>query len=51
VCHLQLILANPGPIVIQKLRAAKFTDLIGDDKIFLSVGEAVKMVAPKHENA
>ncbi|KAM0923225.1 hypothetical protein ACQ4PT_005670 [Festuca glaucescens] len=48
---IQLILANPGPIVIQKLRAAKFTELIGGDKIFLSVGEAVKMFAPKHENA
>ena len=47
VCHLQLILANPGPAVIQKLRSAKFTELIGDDKIFLSVGDAVKKFAPK----
>jgi high affinity sulfate transporter 1 len=37
--------------VIQKLRSSKFTEHIGDDKIFLSVGEAVKMFAPKHENA
>ena len=44
---LQLILANPGPAVIQKLRSAKFTDLIGDDKIFLSVSDAVKKFAPK----
>nr|AAA97952.1 high affinity sulfate transporter HVST1 [Hordeum vulgare subsp. vulgare] len=44
---IQLILANPGPAVIQKLRSAKFTDLIGDDKIFLSVGDAVKKFAPK----
>nr|CAD55697.1 sulphate transporter [Triticum aestivum] len=44
---IQLILANPGPAVIQKLRSAKFTDLIGDDKIFLSVSDAVKKFAPK----
>ncbi|WOK94160.1 sulfate transporter 1.3-like [Canna indica] len=39
--EVQLLLANPGPVVIQKLHMAKFTELIGDDKIFLSVGEAV----------
>jgi high affinity sulfate transporter 1 len=43
----QLILANPGPAVILKLRSAKFTDLIGEDKIFLTVGDAVKKFAPK----
>jgi len=46
-CHLQLILANPGPAVIQKLRSAKFTELIGDDKISLTVRDAVKKFAPK----
>ena len=45
--HLQLVVANPGPVVIQKLRSAKFTDLIGEDKIFLTVGDAVKKCAPK----
>jgi hypothetical protein len=45
--NLQLVLANPGPAVIQKLRAAKFTDLIGEDKIFLTVSDAVKKFAPK----
>nr|CAD55699.1 sulphate transporter [Triticum aestivum] len=44
---IQLILANPGPAVIQKLWSAKFTELIGDDKIFLSVDDAVKKFAPK----
>jgi high affinity sulfate transporter 1 len=44
---IQLVLANPGPVVIQKLRSAKFTDLIGEDKIFLTVGDAVKKFAPK----
>jgi high affinity sulfate transporter 1 len=33
--------------VIQKLRSAKFMDMIGEDKIFLSVGDAVKKFAPK----
>jgi high affinity sulfate transporter 1 len=52
VCHLQLILANPGPAVIQKLRSAKFIELIGEDKIFMSVGDAVKKFAPDSaENA
>jgi len=44
---IQLILADPGPTVIQKLHAAKFTELIGDDKISLTVGDAVKKFAPK----
>ncbi|TVU48079.1 hypothetical protein EJB05_07702 [Eragrostis curvula] len=44
---IQLVLANPGPVVIQKLRASKFTELIGEDKIFLTVGDAVKKFAPK----
>uniref|UniRef100_A0A0D9VQQ1 STAS domain-containing protein n=1 Tax=Leersia perrieri TaxID=77586 RepID=A0A0D9VQQ1_9ORYZ len=44
---IQLILANPGPSVIQKLRSAKFTELIGEDKIFLTVGDAVMKFAPK----
>jgi sulfate transporter 1, high-affinity len=33
--------------VIQKLRSAKFTDMIGEDKIHLTVGDAVKKFAPK----
>ncbi|WVZ55828.1 hypothetical protein U9M48_006437 [Paspalum notatum var. saurae] len=44
---IQLVLANPGSTVIEKLRAAKFTDMIGEDKIFLTVGDAVKKFAPK----
>ncbi|KAG8073851.1 hypothetical protein GUJ93_ZPchr0006g43057 [Zizania palustris] len=44
---IQLILANPGLAVIQKLRSAKFADLIGEDKIFLTVEDAVKKFAPK----
>lgn len=44
---IQLVLANPGPVVIQKLRSAKFTDMIGEDKILLTVGDAVKKFAAK----
>ncbi|KAG6524164.1 sulfate transporter 1.2-like [Zingiber officinale] len=42
----QLVLANPGPAVIEKLQLAKFIELIGQDKIFLTVGEAVMAHAP-----
>ncbi|MQM14844.1 hypothetical protein Taro_047781 [Colocasia esculenta] len=44
---IQLVLANPGPVVMDKLVASKFTDVIGHDKIFLTVGEAVLTCAPK----
>ncbi|TKY71443.1 High affinity sulfate transporter 1 [Spatholobus suberectus] len=47
--EVQLILANPGPIVMEKLHASKFTDLIGDDKIFLTVADAVSTFGPKGE--
>ncbi|XP_008798427.3 sulfate transporter 1.2-like [Phoenix dactylifera] len=43
----QLVLANPGPIVIDKLHLAKFTELIGHDMIFLTVGAAVMTCVPK----
>ena len=43
----QLLLANPGPIVIEKLQASKLSDLIGEDKIFLTVGDAVTTFGPK----
>ncbi|KAJ4951354.1 hypothetical protein NE237_028186 [Protea cynaroides] len=45
----QLVLANPGPVVINKLHASKFTELIGDDHIFLTVADAVMACAPKME--
>ncbi|XP_042495093.1 sulfate transporter 1.2-like, partial [Macadamia integrifolia] len=43
----QLVIANPGPVVIEKLHASKFTDLIGDNHIFLTVADAVMTCAPK----
>jgi len=44
---LQLSLANPGPAVIDKLHASMLTELIGGDKIFLTVADAVVTCAPK----
>uniref|UniRef100_A0A5B7A2L8 Putative sulfate transporter 1.2-like n=1 Tax=Davidia involucrata TaxID=16924 RepID=A0A5B7A2L8_DAVIN len=45
----QLVLANLGPVVIDKLHASNFATLIGEDKIFLTVGDAVLTCAPKME--
>ncbi|KAK4758324.1 hypothetical protein SAY87_019625 [Trapa incisa] len=43
----QLVLANPGPVVMDKLHASNFTDLIGENKIFLTVADAVCSCSPK----
>ncbi|KAL7116584.1 hypothetical protein ACP275_03G013300 [Erythranthe tilingii] len=43
----QLVLANPGPIVMDKLHASKLTNVIGEDKIFLTVADAVQTFSPK----
>ncbi|KAJ4824858.1 High affinity sulfate transporter 2 [Turnera subulata] len=48
---IQLILANPGPLVVDKLHASKAAQLIGEDKIFLTVADAVLTCAPKLEEA
>ncbi|THU60901.1 hypothetical protein C4D60_Mb07t17610 [Musa balbisiana] len=45
--EVQLVLANPGPVVIEKLYSAKFPELIGHDKVFLTVAEAVMTCTPK----
>lgn len=45
--EVQLVLANPGPLVMDKLHASGFPDLIGEDKIFLTVAEAVMTCSPK----
>uniref|UniRef100_A0A2N9GU92 STAS domain-containing protein n=1 Tax=Fagus sylvatica TaxID=28930 RepID=A0A2N9GU92_FAGSY len=44
---MQLILANPGPVVIDKLHASKFANLIGQDKIFLTVADAISSCSTK----
>ncbi|KAL3515559.1 hypothetical protein ACH5RR_022461 [Cinchona calisaya] len=46
---IQLVLANPGPVVVDKLHASDFVSLIGEDKIFLTVADAVITLAPKME--
>lgn len=43
----QLVLANPGPVVIDKLHAANFMNLIGENKIFLTVADAVAACSHK----
>lgn len=43
----QLALANPGPVVIEKLHASHFTTIIGDDNIYLTVAHAVHSCSPR----
>lgn len=45
--EIQLVLANPGQAVVDKLHASKFPDLIGEDMIFLSVADAVMTCSSK----
>ncbi|KMT03692.1 hypothetical protein BVRB_8g190290 [Beta vulgaris subsp. vulgaris] len=40
--EIRLLLANPGPVVMTKLYDAKFVDVVGQDNIFLTVGDAVR---------
>ncbi|KAK1402353.1 Sulfate/bicarbonate/oxalate exchanger SAT-1 and related transporters (SLC26 family) [Heracleum sosnowskyi] len=46
---IQLNLANPGQVVLDKLHASEFANLVGEDKIFLRVADAIVMCAPKLE--
>ncbi|KAK7410550.1 hypothetical protein VNO78_01405 [Psophocarpus tetragonolobus] len=43
----ELVLANPGPEVTNKLYASSFANTIGEDKIFLTVADAVAYCSPK----
>ncbi|KAK4274083.1 hypothetical protein QN277_017368 [Acacia crassicarpa] len=43
----QLVLANPGPVVIDKLHTSNFANLIGEDKIYLTVADAVAYCSSK----
>ncbi|WMV42779.1 hypothetical protein MTR67_036164 [Solanum verrucosum] len=47
--NVELVLANPGTMVIDKLHASGLADMIGEDKIFLTVADAVMTFAPKME--
>ncbi|KAE8672764.1 High affinity sulfate transporter 2 [Hibiscus syriacus] len=40
--NVKLVLSNPGPVVVDKLDASKFADLIGEERIFLTVADASK---------
>ncbi|KAG5018986.1 hypothetical protein JHK87_014841 [Glycine soja] len=43
----ELVLANPGSAVTDKLYASSFANTIGEDKIFLTVAEAIAYCSPK----
>ncbi|WJX80098.1 Sulfate transporter 1.3 [Trifolium repens] len=45
--EVQLVLAKPGPLVIDKLHTSNFANFLGEDKIFLTVAEAVAYCSPK----
>ncbi|CAM8914372.1 unnamed protein product [Rhodiola kirilowii] len=47
----ELIIANPGQVVLDKLHASKLADTIGEDKIFLSVADAMQTFGPKVDHA
>ncbi|KAL4556022.1 hypothetical protein LXL04_038657 [Taraxacum kok-saghyz] len=49
--EVQLILTNPGQTVLDKLHASDFANMIREDKIFLTVADAVLTFAPKMEQA
>lgn len=49
--NVQLILSNPGPVVLDKLHSSEVAQMIGEDKIFLTVADAVHVCAPKFEQA
>ncbi|CAN1236226.1 Sulfate transporter 1.3 [Linum grandiflorum] len=44
---IQLILANPGPVVMEKLHSSDLANLIGEEHIFLTVADAVNSCSPK----
>ncbi|KAK4800321.1 hypothetical protein SAY86_020808 [Trapa natans] len=48
---IQLGLVNPGPVVISKLHASKYSETIGEDRMFLTVADAITRCAPKAEAA
>lgn len=45
--NVQLVLANPGQVVLDKLHASNFANLIGQDMIFLTVADAVLTCSPR----
>ncbi|VVA19780.1 PREDICTED: sulfate [Prunus dulcis] len=47
--EIELALANPGTVVMDKIHASEFVELIGKGKIFLSVADAILTFAPLYE--
>ncbi|XP_010905915.2 low affinity sulfate transporter 3 [Elaeis guineensis] len=47
---IQLVMANPGWLLIHKMKLASFVDLIGEKWIFLTVGEAVEACLNAHKD-
>lgn len=47
LCIWQLILANPGSIVMEKLLSSKLNEHIGSNNIFLTVADAVRFCTRK----
>ncbi|KAJ8435961.1 hypothetical protein Cgig2_017499 [Carnegiea gigantea] len=45
----QLLLANPGPVVVTKLYDSRFAQVVGQDKIFLTVADAVRACTRKSQ--
>ncbi|KAK4276795.1 hypothetical protein QN277_014902 [Acacia crassicarpa] len=43
----QLVVSNPGWVVIEKLQASSFVNKIGEDKMFVTVADAVAHCSPK----
>ncbi|KAJ4716922.1 Sulfate transporter 1.1 [Melia azedarach] len=49
--EVQLFLANPGPVVADKLHASNFVEMLGEDNIFLTVSDAVLTCSSKMQQA
>ncbi|XP_031131893.1 sulfate transporter 1.3-like [Ipomoea triloba] len=45
--NIQLVLANPGPAVMAKLHASNLASMIGEDRIFLRISDAVLTFAAR----
>ena len=45
----QLFLANPGPVVVTKFYDSHFVQIVGQDKIFLTVADAVRACTRKSQ--
>ncbi|KAJ8435159.1 hypothetical protein Cgig2_007780 [Carnegiea gigantea] len=45
----QLLLANPGPVVVTKLHDSHLVQVVGQDKIFLTVADAVRACTRKSQ--